>query len=790
MKIKCIETINFRNLKSGYPYRFDGSDFVIIQGLNEAGKTSVLEAIEVGLFAKVDKYKEPDFMTWGKIEKPVVKLLIEQDGKEIRIERNFQDGKSYMEGEGIDLKDDKRIRSKIEEILGFHDPDTFRNLLTIRQNEMINIEPDNIQKEIDIIMTGGREGNSVSEILSILNEKLSVRRDRFLGDDWKVYERILKEIDRLNSDKEKLLENIKNSEIKRQKLSEIRKQLEVDIKDRESSQKLYQWLDVFIPYREVIETMEALRDINAVIQVIRRDIEEIEKTVLGRREKLKIYRKFKEKQNDYRLKERELLVISDKLKTITEKTKLIDEINTHLKDKEIPSREELSTFKELTIKIQQEEETLKSQAIILDVEALTDMKVIFSHTENSLEKGQNMQHEIRDYSEKFSVMDVVHVTITNSGLSAASENLRKHRQELEKMINKFHTSFLGELEERNLTSAKREQLSSEIKKLLFNSSLEDVKNSADTLSAEVKGIKEVMDELARGLGDTKSLDVEEAILDEEEKRLSGKRKELEALEIKKAKLAGNKHEERLHSERISLELSLTKMEITDSDKESCIGLSLSDLKNRKDEIRHWLEGITKRVNDNRVQQATLEAELRNTPTYEELLSVQEKGAELERQRRKADIFLKALIMLEDDLRESSERTREFIKSKTNELSSNYFRTLTCGKYDEVEVFWGNEISMKVKERGTNTFREIDNNRSLSRGAIQQLYFAIRLSLIKILTGDRKLPLILDDPFVDFDSYRLKEALAIIKMLLAEGFQCLLFTCHNRIAEDSGMILKI
>ncbi len=790
MKIKCIETINFRNLKSGYPYRFNGSDFVIIQGLNEAGKSSILEAIEAGLFAKVDKYKEPDFMTWGKVEKPVIKLLIEQDGKEILIERNFQDGKSYMAGDGIDLKDDKRIRGKIEEILGFHDPDTFRNLLTIRQNEMINIEPDNIQKEMDIIMTGGREGNSVSEILSILNEKLSVRRDRFLGDDWKAYERILKEIDRLNIDKERLLENIKNSEVKRQKLSEIREQLGIDIKDIESKQKLYQWLDVFIPYREAIETTEALRDINAVIQVIRRDIEEIEKTVLGRREKLKIYRKFKEKQNDYRLRERELSVISDKLKTITEKTKLIDEINTHLKDKEVPSREELNKFKELTIKIQQGEATLKSQTIILDIEALSDIKVIVSDAGNSLKKGQNLRHEVKDYREKFSIRDVANITITNSGLSTTSENLGRHKQELDKMINKFSTSFLEELEERNLINAKREQLSNEIKKLLLNSSPEDIKSSADILNTEIKDIKAVMDQLAGELGDTKSLDVEEAILDEEEKRLSGKRKELEVLEIKKAKLAGNKHEDKLHNERISLELNLTKMEITDSSKESFIGLSLSDLKEKKDEIRHLLEGITKRVNDNRIQQAALEAELKNTPTYEEFVSVQEKVAELERLREKADIFLKSLIILEDNLRESSEKTREFIKTKTNELSSNYFRTLTCGKYDGVEVFWGNEISIKVKESGTDTFREIDNNRSLSRGAVQQLYFAIRLSLIKILTGDRKLPLILDDPFVDFDSYRLKEAMAIIKMLLTEGFQCLFFTCHDRITEDSGIVLRI
>ncbi len=791
MKIRCIETINFRNLKSGHPYTLDGSNFVIIQGLNEAGKTSILEAIEVGLFAKVDKYKEPDFMTWGKIEKPVVKVTLEHNGKEILIERNFQDGKSYLRGDGIDLKDDKRIRSKIEEILGFHDPDIFRNLLIIKQNEMTNVDSETIQKEIDTIMTGGREGTSVSEILGILNEKLSVKRDRFLGDDWKVYEKISADLDTLNMRKEDLVKNIRNSEVKRQELGVIKEQLEADKKNGESKQRLSRWLDLFIPYREVSETIEALRDIHAMTLVLKKDIDEIEKSVIERREKLKIYRKLKEKQNDYRLKEKELSVASEKRNILMEKIKFLDEMNTCLKDKVIPSREELNRFNELKIKIQQGEILIKSQTFILDVEALSDIKVIISGNENTLQTGQSLDHEVRGYKEKFSITDVAHITIINSGLSTASEDLNKYHQELEMMINKFHTSSLEELEERGLMNAKRELLSHEIKKFLLNSSLEDITNNVDILNAEVKRIQEAMDELCKGLGNTKSLDVEEAILDGEEKRLAGKRRELEMLEIKKAKLTGNKHEDKLQNERIAIELSLTKMEIADSDKESFIGLSLTELKNTRDEIRQKLEKITKRVNDNLIKQAALEGELKNVPTYEEFVSVQERIAGLEHLRRKADIFLKSLIVLEDNLRESLEKTRELIKAKINGLSSKYFRTLTCGKYEEVKVFWGNGISITVKEHETNTFREItNNNRSLSRGTVQQLYFAIRLSLIKILTGDRKLPLILDDPFVDFDSYRLKEAFDIITMLLTEGFQCFLFTCHDRVPGNAGIVLKI
>jgi DNA repair exonuclease SbcCD ATPase subunit len=197
MRIKSVETINFRNLKNNYPYRFDSPYFTTILGPNEAGKTSILEAIEMGLFTKVDKHKEPDFMTWGKTEKPVIKLMIEKDGKDMFIERNFQDGKSYMRGEGIDLKDEKQI----EEILGFNDPDTFRNLLTIKQNEMVNLDSNSIQEEMDILVTGGMEGNSVTEILKLLESKLSVNRNRFKGGDGKIYEKLQSDLDELNTRK-------------------------------------------------------------------------------------------------------------------------------------------------------------------------------------------------------------------------------------------------------------------------------------------------------------------------------------------------------------------------------------------------------------------------------------------------------------------------------------------------------------------------------------------------------------------------------------------------------------
>jgi DNA repair exonuclease SbcCD ATPase subunit len=579
--------------------------------------------------------------------------------------------------------------------------------------------------------------------------------------------------------------------MKREKLERLKKEIETLTTGIGQKQKILNWLNSFIPYREVVEAIEALRNINAKIDVLEKDINETEKSVTARRERLKVYNEFKEKNNVLQLKEIELSAISENLKALDEKIRLINDIDSCIKGKRIPSKDELNRFKELNTKIKQLESSLESQAVMLDIEALIDIGVIISDTESVLRSGQSHQFEIVNFKEKFSIKDVADITVTNRGLSVASENLNRCKQQIKEMIDKFSTLLTGELEERYSKNSEREMLSVEIKRLLQGNTIEGIRDKVGLFNSGIKDIKEAVDRLVKGIGDIKSLEVEETVLEEEGKRLSVKKKDLEGHKIKKAKILGKDAEEDLIKTKMALELNLTEMEITDMEKESLITLSLTELKNKKKEISENLEQITKMVNDNQVMRAGLEGELKNIPSYEELVSVEEKIAELQRRKEKADILFESLVVLEENIKEASENTRNFINTKINESSSRHFRTLTCEKYDKVEILLGDGISIQVRESGQDLYREITpGGRSLSTGALQQLYFAVRLALVDILTGDRRLPLILDDPFVDFDSYRLKEAIDILRSLTTEGYQCLLFTCHEMMAKDSGTILTL
>jgi len=67
--------------------------------------------------------------------------------------------------------------------------------------------------------------------------------------------------------------------------------------------------------------------------------------------------------------------------------------------------------------------------------------------------------------------------------------------------------------------------------------------------------------------------------------------------------------------------------------------------------------------------------------------------------------------------------------------------------------------------------------ALSRGTRDQLYLCLRLALAQEITAHGEpLPLILDDPLVNFDAARLAATLAML-CRVAEERQVILLTCH-------------
>lgn len=102
--------------------------------------------------------------------------------------------------------------------------------------------------------------------------------------------------------------------------------------------------------------------------------------------------------------------------------------------------------------------------------------------------------------------------------------------------------------------------------------------------------------------------------------------------------------------------------------------------------------------------------------------------------------------------------------------------ITDGRYDDIEV---DEKSLAFKVRAPESGELVDVAQ-LSQGTADQLFLAARLGLVRLVTLDRRPPLILDDPLVTFDAKRGERALRLIKQLAHEhDLQVLYLTCADR-----------
>lgn len=111
-------------------------------------------------------------------------------------------------------------------------------------------------------------------------------------------------------------------------------------------------------------------------------------------------------------------------------------------------------------------------------------------------------------------------------------------------------------------------------------------------------------------------------------------------------------------------------------------------------------------------------------------------------------------------------------------ASKWLTRMTDGRYTRIWTPLGDD-TLKVDSPGGKTAPvEV-----LSRGTREQIFLALRLALVETYAEDgKRLPLVLDDVLVNFDTDRARSAAAVLKEFAADGHQLLVFTCHEHVAE--------
>ncbi len=179
----------------------------------------------------------------------------------------------------------------------------------------------------------------------------------------------------------------------------------------------------------------------------------------------------------------------------------------------------------------------------------------------------------------------------------------------------------------------------------------------------------------------------------------------------------------------------------------------------------------------RVEQNPVDAE-QVAGEAERLAGWREELAGLQRRARVYQLALDAIVRAE---RSTMRKATRYLEKRMH----GDLERLTGGRYRRVRVDDETlDIRVFAPERGDWVGVE-----DLSQGTLDQVYLAARLGLVRLVTQDRRPPLVFDDPFVTFDDDRAGRAVAVLREL-ASDFQVIYLTTSARYDEQADRVVVL
>jgi uncharacterized protein YhaN len=137
----------------------------------------------------------------------------------------------------------------------------------------------------------------------------------------------------------------------------------------------------------------------------------------------------------------------------------------------------------------------------------------------------------------------------------------------------------------------------------------------------------------------------------------------------------------------------------------------------------------------------------------------------------------AAAVIEEMARDSHAR----IAPRLAATASGWLGEITGGAYNELLVSRDLRVSVRIPQT-----RELNANpeRRLSTGTVDQIYLALRLAFVTCMGSNGEgIPMILDDPFGNYDDQRLERTMRLLAQL-GDEHQILLFSCHDEVAQTA------
>ena len=155
--------------------------------------------------------------------------------------------------------------------------------------------------------------------------------------------------------------------------------------------------------------------------------------------------------------------------------------------------------------------------------------------------------------------------------------------------------------------------------------------------------------------------------------------------------------------------------------------------------------------------------------------------QLARLQRRARVYEKTLRAIE-------QAEQATMKTATRYLEQRMVRDVervTAGRYRRVRVDDRTlDIEVMAPEKG-----DWVPVAELSQGTVDLVYLAARIGLVRLVTGDRRPPLLLDDPFVTLDDARAARAIELLREL-ARDFQVIYLTTSQRYDAAADAVVEL
>jgi uncharacterized protein YhaN len=202
------------------------------------------------------------------------------------------------------------------------------------------------------------------------------------------------------------------------------------------------------------------------------------------------------------------------------------------------------------------------------------------------------------------------------------------------------------------------------------------------------------------------------------------------------------------------------------------------LDRRYEQVEKRLQATEARLQKKLQQRGTLSEQLRAVAEDRRPAVKQLELALVEQRLNEAIHRWRVLAVTSRVLRSIRTRYEQERQPETLQEASALLERLTEGRYVRVWTPLDRDVLLVDNAQGKSLPIEL-----LSRGVREQLFLCLRLALSSSFARrGARLPLLLDDVLVNFDSRRAKAAVGVLRDFAAAGHQVLVFTCHEHLVR--------